>query len=61
MIQGDLLKKVQNEVSDSFHTLRLLPKDVSKTLEDVRKGKLRVSVSIKEMKDLIKKSRSHQQ
>ncbi|GAF12122.1 LOW QUALITY PROTEIN: ABC1 family protein [Bacillus sp. JCM 19045] len=48
-------KKVQNEVSDSFHTLRLLPKDVSKTLEDVRKGKLRVSVSIKEMKDLIKK------
>lgn len=48
-------KKMQNEVSDSFHTLRLLPKDVSKTLEDVRKGKLKVSISIREMKDLIKK------
>lgn len=48
-------KKVQNEVQDGFNTLRLLPKDVSMTLKDIRKGKLKVSISISEMKDLIKK------
>ncbi|MFB4211289.1 ABC1 kinase family protein [Shouchella sp. JSM 1781072] len=48
-------RKIQKETQDSFHTIRLLPKDVSNTLKEIRDGKLKVSISIGEIKDLIKK------
>ncbi|MFS0786865.1 AarF/ABC1/UbiB kinase family protein [Shouchella sp. 1P09AA] len=48
-------RKIQKETQDSFHTIRLLPKDVSNTLKDIRDGKLKVSISIGEIKDLIRK------
>lgn len=48
-------KKVQAEFQEGMETLRYFPRDMRKTLKEIRGGKLKVNISIREIHHLIQK------